>query len=233
MKKIILAIPILALVVMGCNKSAPAQQQQPQQQQNNQNTAPVVSAQSQNYENQYLKITIPSGWTATEANKSTSSLAAVNITKGNYILYINTEASQASGTPGGRFAEIAMGAPSADAVVTVQPSPPCGTSVSNPAMLDHPRVDLYVNSKDNSQSGLCNLPKNSSTVWYFSDITDSHGDYFNYYDSNSTDSGKGYVITMAYNSKDVNSFPVKGSTELNSALADMTSIVKSLVIKNH
>ena len=233
MKKIILAIPILALVVMGCNKYAPVQQQQPQQQQDDQNTAPVANTQSQNYENQYLKITIPTGWTATEANKSTPSLAAVNITKGNYILYVNTEASQASGVEGGRFAEIAMGAPSADAVVTVQPSPPCGTSVSNPATLDHPRVDLYVNSKDNSQSGLCNLPKNNSTVWYFSYITDSHGDYFNYYDSTNNDSGKGYVITMAYNSKDVNSFPVKGSTELNSALADMTSIVKSIVIKNH
>ena len=194
-----------------------------------------ILSQSKIYENQYMKVTVPGGWKAAEAVKTvyngsvavkSPNPAAVNITKGNYTLYINTQASQASGAEGGRFAEIAMGAPSADAVVTEQPSPPCGTSENHPAILDHPRVDLYVSSKD--KTDYCNVPTNGKTVWYFSYITNSSNGYFNYYKN---DTPPGFVITMAYNSKTVNSFPVKGSMELNQALDDMTTIIKSLDIK--
>ena len=88
------------------------------------------------YENDYLKLTIPAGWKATEAPQTNyqgncgsgktdctivptlvPNPGAVNITKGNYILYINTQAGHASGVEGGRFSEIAYGAPSVTATL--------------------------------------------------------------------------------------------------------------------
>ena len=200
------------------------------------------------YENKFMKVTIPDGWTARQANRTVyygtcvnkencvttpkvePNPPAVNITKGNYILYINTQASQASGAEGGRFAEISMGAPSVDAVIKEQPTTICGISETYPAIIDHPRVDLYVGPQDNSKdTPWCTVPTNGSTVWYFSYITDKNKSYFNYY--NKPNEALGFVVTMAYNSKDENSFPVKGSAELNSMLDEMTGIVKSLEIK--
>jgi hypothetical protein len=188
------------------------------------------------YENQYMKIVIPGGWVATEAIKKVygqngeevlPNPAAVNITKGNYILYINTEAFQASGVEGGRFAEIAMGAPSAEAVVTSWPSQ-CGVSD-----VSYPRVDLYVGPSD--KEDWCNVPTNK-TVWFFSYISGespapSGLSYFNYYTSPRPNGADGYVITMSYNSKDVNTLPEKGSSELNQMLSEITDIVKTLQIK--
>lgn len=191
--------------------------------------------QGQLYENQYMKITIPAGWTVTQATETVyvkdvlqkhPNPAAVNITKNNYILYINTQAQQASGIAGGRFSEIAQGAPSADAVIQIHPSSPCGFSETNPGFPDHPRVDLYVDSRSNRE--LCAHPSTKATVWYFSYITDRSGSYFNYYKEGEPLS---FVITMAYNSKDVNKLPVKGSAELNTMLNEMTAIINTLEIK--
>ena len=188
-----------------------------------------LSAQpnSQNtvYENPYMKVVLLPGWTAKSARRTP---AAVNIAKGNYILYINTQASQASGVEGGRFAEIAMGAPSADAVVTVQPSPPCGKAESRPAFDPHTRVDLYVSKPDSKSEEWCNAPSSGATVWYFSYITDAAGGYFNFYVPGQN---RALVVTMAYRSKDVDRLPLKASTELESMLSEMTSIARSLKIK--
>src|SRR3989344_220423 len=74
-------------------------------------TTPTTVTQSKVYSNQYLTVTIPAGW-----SYSTTQAGAINIIKNNYILYINPAASQASGVEGGRFGEIAGGAPSSDAV---------------------------------------------------------------------------------------------------------------------
>jgi hypothetical protein len=184
-----------------------------------------------------MKLTIPSGWTAKEANQTVyegqtpkvqPNSSAVNITKGNYILYINTQAQQASGAEGGRFAEIAMGAPSADAVVTQQPSPPCGTSESQSADNVYTRVDLFVAKSDIAKTSYCKAPASGTNVWYFSYITNSKKGYFNYY---TDDTPPGLVVTMAYNSKDVNKLPQKGSAEVNQALTEMTDIFKTLEIK--
>lgn len=186
--------------------------------------ATACNSQNQIYSNQYLEVAVPTGWTAAQAGQNP---AAVNITKNNYILYINTQAAQASGVTGGRFAEIAMGAPSADAVVTEQPSPPCGTSQSSVVTADTSRMDLFVSAQD--KLAYCHVPLNGKTVWYFSYITNTvKGGYFNYYNEGQ---GKGYVITLAYNSKDVNSYPEKDSAGLKSMLDEMTAIVQSLEIK--
>ncbi len=235
MKISFFAFIFIALLSAACNR-----QSNPQSTSGGGQNQPTPTPQTSNvYENRYLKVLVPEGWAAKEAAQtvyngqvpgSQPNPAAVNITKGNYILYINTQASQASGVEGGRFAEIAQGAPSADAVVTEQPSPPCGTADIIPAILDHPRVDLYVSAQDTQSKAWCRAPKSGKDVWYFSYITDTSGGYFNYYNSGQ---GLGYVITMAYNSKDADSLPVKGGSELNSALAEMTNIVKTLEIKKH
>lgn len=177
------------------------------------------------YENQYMKVVLAPGWTAKRPRRTPG---AVNIAKGNYILYINTQASQASGVEGGRFAEIAQGAPSADAVITEYPTPPCGKGESKPAFDGHTRVDLYVSKDDAKSQAWCNAPSSGATVWYFSYITDTAGGFFNFYVPGQN---RALVVTMAYRAKSVDSLPIKGSTELDSMLSEMTAIVNSLRIK--
>ncbi len=186
------------------------------------------------YENEYFQVQMPDGWNASEAtqtvydgNVETHPLnpAAVNIRKGKYILYINAHMQQASGVEGGRYAEIAMGAPSADAVVIYQPSEPCGTSEKSPVLMDHQRVDWFVSKRDAKE--WCATPKDDSTRWYFSYVTHTGG-YINYY---TPDTPPGYVITMAYDSKDIAALPKKESVELQQALSDMSRIVNTLVLK--
>jgi hypothetical protein len=98
-----------------------------------------------------------------------------------------------------------QGSPSADTVVTVQPSQPCGNSETASLTPDLNRVDWFVGPTD--KTPYCNVPA-SKTAWYFSYVNHPAGGYFNYYDEVA---GKGYVITMSYNSEDVNSYPEKGS----------------------
>ncbi len=204
----------LSLLLLAAYSHGAAQQPSPQQK--SQNTV---------YETPYMKVVLLPGWTAKRSRRVP---AAVNIAKGNYILYINTQASQASGVEGGRFSEIAMGAPSADAVVTTQPSPPCGTAKSTPVFDPHTRVDLYVSKADSQSQEWCNAPSSGATVWYFSYLTDAAGGFFNFYVPGQN---RALVVTMAYSSKDVNSLPIKGSAELESMLSEMTSMVKSLKVK--
>jgi hypothetical protein len=121
-----------------------------------------------------------------------------------------------------------MGAPSVDAVVTVQPSPPCGTAESTPVFDSHTRVDLYVSKADAKSQEWCHAPSSAATVWYFSYLTDAAGGYFNDYVPGQN---RALVATMAYRSKDVDSFPAKGSPELASVLSEMTSMLNSLKVK--
>jgi hypothetical protein len=205
------------------------------------------------YENEYMKVTLLPGWVAQQAKRITYNQncvsfkdctttpkvepnpAAVNITKGDYILYINTQASQASGIEGGRFYEIAGGAPSVEAVVQDPGAGvTCFTSEETASISsEFLRKDLYESSAGHSDHGkYCNLPQ-MGTAWFFSYVTTEKGGYFNYYNPQRTQEGgpTSLVITMAYNSKDVNALPLKGSPALNSMLTEMTSIIKLLEVK--
>jgi hypothetical protein len=214
LKKLTLLCGLNFVLLGGWSQGAP--QPQSKAEPNNQNTV---------YENQYMKVVLQPGWTATRPRRFP---AAVNITKGKYILYINTQTSQASGVEGGRFSEIGMGAPSVDAVVTTQPSPPCGTQESKPISPPFTREDLYVSKADAKSNEWCNAPSSGATVWYFSYITNAAGGFFNFYVPGQN---RALVVTMAYGAKDVESLPVKGSPELTSALSEMTAMVNSLKIK--
>jgi hypothetical protein len=185
--------------------------------------SPTPSITKRVYDNQYMRFEYPAEWTAAEGYQSPN---IVNITKDNYILFINADVTQASGVEGGRFAEIAQGSPSADTVVIEQPSPPCGTLEKHEATSAFTRNDLFIKSADSREN--CSSPKNGKNVWYFSYINTQEGGYINYYKNSFN---RGYVITMSYNSPNVDTFPAKDSPELTAALLEMTDMVKALTLK--
>lgn len=184
-------------------------------------TTPTTVAQSKVYSNQYLSVTIPGGW-----SYSATQSGAVNITKNDYILYINPRAQQASGVQGGRLGEIAAGAPSYDIVVGGN-----GVCITDPVKIaatgGFSRYDYYINPAD--QSGCEAHPSNGSTIWYFSYLSQDGG-FFNH-TAQQQGTAEGYVITMAYNEVYVNNLPVKGSATLNAMLKEMTSIAATLKLK--
>ncbi len=218
MKKILALVFCAMLLSAGCNTSTsnPAGN-------NNQAPTPTPTVANKIFKNAFMQFEYPEGWAPAEVAKSPSK---VNITKGNYVLFINADVSQASGVVGGRFAEIAQGSPSADAVMLEQPSPPCGTTETIKANETLLRNDLYVKSQGAKE--YCRTPKNGKNVWYFSYINTSEGGYINYYKDSVN---KGYVITMSYKSTDVNMFPAKDDPELTSALDEMTGITNTLVLQ--
>jgi len=172
------------------------------------------------FENNYLKISIPDGW------KYTTPLdGAINLTKDNYILYINPVFKRSTSQSETRFTEITSGSPSADAVIIMQPSGPCGIFESSSININK-RFDYYVNQSETSQN--CNKPLNNS-VWYFSYVSDGSGFFNNYKD----DPNKNLLITMSYNSRDIKKLPAKGDQKLETMLNEMSDIVKSVEIKQN
>ena len=189
-------------------------------------TTPTTVAQSKVYSNTYLSVTIPSGW-----SYSATQSGAVNITKNNYILYINPRAQQASVIQGGRYGEIAAGAPSSDAVNNLDAgNAPCTPAEAHVIAGGYSRYDYYV-SKQSADSYLvrCTAPSDGSNVWYFS-YASKDGHFLNH-TAEQEGTAVGYAITMAYNSKDVNALPKKGGTELNTMLNEMTNIVATFKMK--
>jgi hypothetical protein len=211
------------------------------------------SSSSLIFENQYIKISIPYGWKLTEAKRIIKNQAydkvskkvvaagdpvlektgAVNIVKDDYILYINPLAEQVSGVIGGRFGEIVSGAPSADAVITDGAKGACSQGEISPVSDKFSRVDFYI--KDEGQKEKypwCVFPGNDLAVWYFSYITDSRGGYFNYYKQGAEPGPFGLVITMAYNSDNVNKLPAWNSADLEKKLKEMSGMIRTLEIKD-
>lgn len=195
-------------------------------------TSPSASASAtptppgSTFKSDHLIVNKPVGWTADPVSNNPD---AVNMSKDNYILYINANASQASGVTGGRFAEIAQGAPSADTVIQTWPSDPCAPAAFTPATsygkLFTQRADLYVSNS--SKSPVCKAPSDGSTAWYFSYLTGSKGYYFNDYTAGQNPA---FVATMSYKTSDVNSLPKKDSPALKSMLDEMTSIASTAVV---
>src|SRR3989338_6794435 len=174
-------------------------------------TTPTAVAQSKVYSNTYMSVTIPGGW-----SYSATQSGAVNITKDNYILYINPRAQQASGIQGGRYGEIAGGAPSSDAVNNLDAgNAPCTPPETHTTTGGYSRYDYYVSNTTKGENA-CTSPSDGSNIWYFSYLS-KDGGYFNHTTAQQG-TAEGYVITMAYNSKNVNALPKKGNATLCSAL---------------
>lgn len=184
---------------------------------------PTPSLELQNEElykefsNEFLSFKYPSDWEVTKTG------GGANIIRGNYILYVNPNYSQASGVRGARLSEIASGAPGADIVLTVHPAyeGSCG-STEKISIDKKARNDLFVSVYGTGAQ--CNLPTDNQTHWYFSFVNTDFG-YVNYYKDGQVLS---YVITMTYKTDDVNKLPVKGSVDLENNLEIMTEIVKTM-----
>lgn len=178
------------------------------------------------YENDYLKIEILKTWNYQVVNNQ-----SLNITKDNYILYINPNTTQSSGIVGGRFSEIGQGSPGVDLVMLYHPSEPCGDSVSKGISDKLVRRDYYIDKTDASE--LCNAPEGDDKLWYFSYVTTQDDGYFgNPKKLNpSITSQRQFVITMSYDGEDVNDLPVWESEVLNEALNEMTEMVKTVEFK--
>ncbi|BCX15685.1 MAG: hypothetical protein KatS3mg097_577 [Candidatus Parcubacteria bacterium] len=186
------------------------------------------------YENDYFRIPILPGWKVIPvyetiyvegvAQKRLNE-TAINIIKNNYILYINSRVNQASGIEGGRFVEIAKGAPSADAVIQDYVQGECGFKDEVFLNSQLKRVDYYIDNQDNQE--WCNKPTDKKTVWYLSYVT-KKGGYINDYNEIKQ---RGWVVTMAYNSKNVNNLPLKESIKLKTMLKEMSFMVSNLTIK--
>ena len=168
-------------------------------------------------DNQYLTMTILSGWTV-----GPSADQKLNLTRGKYLLTINPTFAHASGIEGGRFSEIVEGMPSVGAVTG---------NVDQPASSDecalYPSEALKVTKEialsnlytDSSKTGNgCVFPTGGPPVWL--------GSFF---------SGGGpesdYMITLSYNTTDVNGLPRKGSAQLTQVFAEVAAMLKSLRLK--
>lgn len=178
------------------------------------------------FSNSLMKVSFPSSWKYSETKEG-----ALNLVKNNYILYIHPNVSQASGVEGGRFAEIAQGAPGAELVVTEWPSEPCGNKGSKTLTSVLERTDYYVNKMTKSSS--CNAPSNDKSVWYFSYITSQGDGYFG--DASKLNSklspSRQFVITMTAKANSINNLPSEDDSVLASMLAEMSDIVKTLELK--
>jgi hypothetical protein len=195
MRKMLLVIPIAMLLISGI---AVAQSHAP----------------GKKFENQYLTMTISSGWAA-----EPSADQKLSITDGKYLLTINPIFMHATSVA--RFEQVAEG-PSFDAVTSKldDPSesykcavwPPKETIVTKAISLR----TLYTGASK-SENG-CTLPTSGQSVWF--------GSYFN---------GEGpeseYTITLMYDTTDVNRLPKKNSPELRHIFADVVAMLKTLELK--
>lgn len=177
------------------------------------------------FANDYISVNLLNGRDVQKAARG-----AISIIKNNYILYINPNASQASGVPGGRFAEITQGAPGADLVMKFYPADPCGEEEQETSDINTMTIrDLYINNST-IDTDTCNTLDSDKTVWYFSYA--SNNGYFGDYDKitqRRAGSKKQFVITMTYNADTINNLPEKGSAELVQNLNEMKTMIDSIV----
>ncbi len=218
----IIAIPSILVNTPVYHKSTPSYQQLT-------DTLIIPSTISTVYENQFYKITVPTGWIAKQVPYH---LSSIYITKGKYILYIDTRFLQASGIIGGRFIEWAQAggnAPSVDAIMISPPNGPCGEFTTSNILINNmptQRTDYFISPVE--EDDICAKPTINRTVWYLSYV----GDGINYRKQNDLLDHYSWVVTMSYNETIVNSFPVKNSFALNQALSEMTDIISTLIVKD-
>lgn len=185
MKKLFLITAAILFTASACNVKPQAQ----------------VQPKQNFFEDDRIKVAVPSGWTAKDATETVNGdqtfelpIGAV-FSKGNYQLYLLTHHSQVSGITGGRFGEVShYVAPWADEFF--QPNG-CDQYTQNATVsvnkkLD--RTDLYFNSAKATKEAFdqCGEPAKSANYWYgsyFTEVCDSNrkpdgcGGYFLTYEN--------------------------------------------------
>lgn len=175
--------------------------------------------------NSHFEIKLQPGWVA-----KGQPTGVVNITKGDYILYINPRFKQTSGIEGARLDEIITGSPSGDLVTLFHPAVECSNTLNQFENVSGgwKRYSLYTNSGSNST--FCRRPTDGKTHWYFSFYVRGEP-YVTYIDNNHQEYGS-YVITLSVKRNKVNSLPVKDSTELLTIFEDVNMMLESLKVKS-
>jgi hypothetical protein len=170
------------------------------------------------FEDQYVKMIVLPGWTVT------SSPPEVKVTRGNYVLTINSIYVHASGVEGGRFGEATAAMPSVRAVRADVEGPwgtTCAQDQPDQAMIVTAKMslgNLYTDdTKANVENG-CKFPSDGISAWF--------GALFVGAGSESE-----YTITLAYNTTDVNELPKKNAPELTQVLNDAKTMLKTLELK--
>jgi hypothetical protein len=161
---------------------------------------PIEAKAKPDFDNQYLKIRLSSGWTVAASGDQ-----VLKLVRGKYILSIDPIFTHASGIEGGRFSEVAGGKQSIDAVMANVDQPASGfecaqtpadaIAVSQSISL----ANLYTDSSkvDNG----CVFPSSGRPVWF--------GSVFSGPGSESD-----YAVTLTYATNEVNTLTSKDSVEL-------------------
>ena len=174
-------------------------------------------SRARTFENDYMRMRVLPGWTV-----DTSTPALVKVIHGNYILTIDPTWSHASGIIGGRFMEAIQGMLSAKAVLE-------RVDLDGFTCADPKAKSLFINKNlglgnlytDRTQQNIdygCTFPTDGKPAW-FGSYTVGEG------------SESEFLITVAYNSLDVDALPKKGDPELNRMLRDVAAMLRTLVLK--
>src|SRR5208283_4982236 len=160
----------------------------------------LLSSQT-NFENQYVRMSILPGWTV----DASSSPPLVKLTHGKYVLTINPIFTHARAY--GYLEDIASGLPSVEAVMAEVDEPWSTSCAQREKMIPTSSIQLLPLYTEDTKSNIdygCKFPSDGKPAWF--------GSY---------SLGEGpeseYIITLAYDSKDVNTLPKRGAPELTRA----------------
>ena len=239
MKKLILLGSAVLVLAAGCNSKpvAPASTSSDQTPAVAQNAAPnstsaaAPKAVASTFTDKNLSINVLPGWMAKQS-AATTAPEAVNITKGNYILYVNPLFGHASGIQGGRFSEVADGMPSVDLVMAKVNQPASANDCATISYFDLPvssvvsLTNLYTDSTKKAAG--CSFPSNGQSVWFGSYVSGSATEFGR---KTASDVFNEFAITVAYNTNNVNNLPKKNDPVLNQTLTDVVTMLKTLKLK--
>ncbi len=186
-----------------------------------------LEPQTQKFKNDYLEVEIPKSWSYKETAEG-----ALNIRKNNYIIFINPNTTQASGAPGGRFSEIAQGAPGTKLVMKKHPGPPCGESETEKITEKLEITHFYIDSNE-EETTMCNVPSSNEPLWYFSYVTTIGDGYFG--DASKFNSNfeelRQFVITVSYKTDNIEDLPQKKSVEHEKTMEEIISLIKTIELR--
>lgn len=187
--------------------------------------SPAVPSQALHFENQFLSLEILPGWTIAPPGARAQNGWILTLTRGRYVLAIDSLFGHASPVPGGRFSEILNNQPSVQAVMGDVERPAGGFECSltplpktrvSPAIT---LLDLYTDpAKAKGNRYGCHFPAKPAPVWFASFFGGVGPE---------TD----YSIALTYHSADIDALPRKDSPELAEIFDQVAQMLRTLHLK--
>ncbi|MEI7603860.1 MAG: hypothetical protein WCJ19_02470 [bacterium] len=199
------------------------------------------------YENDRIKLNIPSGWIYKALKDNSGKAIGVVLLKGNYTLNIISHADHdASGVGTGRWDSVASYLYAPELRMGPGPMSPC---TNFPVSANLPQFttevlslnNLYFNPDMENGGNMveqCGNSNKKSYLWYGSYLTSYTGGYrieakdlgFNI-NSNLTGSYPYMIMTMSYYTTNINNLPTKEDPSLNPMINEMSYIIGSIQYK--